>query len=381
MNSTPKKILHITEMLSAAGIESFIMNVYRNIDREKIQFDFLVLRNQKEFYDDEVASLGGKKYFVHSEIKNTLLRVLDESRQIKAFLKKHHYDVVHIHYTTPLRAFYLKAAKEAGVPVRIYHSHSAAVGGKSKLKLAIYRHCQSVIDKYATDCFACSEAAAKWVFSEKALKENKVKIIHNGIDIERFLFNAEIRKRIRLDLNLENQFTVINTGRLTEQKNQNFILDIVNALKKSGHDIKLLLLGDGPLKDFYKSKVNQLGLEDTVLFLGVKTNVQDYLFAADCYVMPSLYEGLPVAGIEAECTGLPCFFSKNITEEVKLSNQAHFLPLNYGTKVWEDEILKSSVEINRTKGIDFARNAGYDIHDVAKKITNFYLKKVENDKY
>lgn len=139
MNSTPKRILHITEMLSAAGIESFIMNVYRNIDRSKIQFDFLVLRDQKEFYDDEIASLDGKKYCIHSDIENTLLRVLEESHQIKVFLKKHHYDIVHVHYTMPLRAFYLKAAKEAGVPVRIYHSHSAAVSGKSKLKLAIYQ--------------------------------------------------------------------------------------------------------------------------------------------------------------------------------------------------------------------------------------------------
>ena len=377
MNSNPKRILHITEMLSAAGIESFIMNVYRNIDREKIQFDFLVLRNQKEFYDDEIASLGGKKYFVHSGIKNTLLRVLDESRQIKAFLKKHHYDVVHIHYTTPLRAFYLKAAKEAGIPVRIYHSHSAAVGGKSKLKLAIYRHCQSVIDKYATDCFACSEAAAKWVFSEKAVKENKVQIIHNGIDIKRFLFDAEIRKKIRLELDLEDNFTIINTGRLTEQKNQSFILDIVNVLKKSNHNIKLLLLGDGPLKDFYKSKVKQLGLEDTILFLGVKANVQDYLFAADCYLMPSLYEGLPVAGIEAECSGLPCFFSNDITKEIKLNGQVHFLPLSLGEKGWASEIMKYASEEDRIKAADSVVDAGYAIQDVAKRMMDFYLMKAQ----
>lgn len=196
MNSTPKRILHITEMLSAAGIESFIMNVYRNIDRSKIQFDFLVLRDQKEFYDDEIASLGGKKYCIHSDIENTLLRVLEESHQIKVFLKKHHYDIVHVHYTTPLRAFYLKAAKEAGVPVRIYHSHSAAVSGKSKLKLAIYKYCQTLIDKYATDCFACSEAAAEWVFSKKILNENRVQIVHNGIDINRFLFNNSIREKL-----------------------------------------------------------------------------------------------------------------------------------------------------------------------------------------
>lgn len=374
MNRTSKRILHITEMLSAAGIESFIMNVYRNIDRSKIQFDFLVLRDQKEFYDNEISSLGGEKYFVHSEIKNTLARVLDESRQIKTFLEQHHYDVVHIHYTTPLRAFYLKAAKEAGVPVRIYHSHSAAVSGKSKLKLAVYKYCQNVIDKYATDCFACSEAAAKWVFSERTLKENKVKIIHNGIDINRFLFNESIREEYRAKLGLEDSFTLINTGRFTEQKNQSFILDIVDGLKKEGHNIKLLLLGDGPLKDSYESRVKQLGLEDSVLFLGVKPNVQDYLFAADCYVMPSFYEGLPVAGIEAECSGLPCFFSDNITEEVELGNQTHFLPLEAGRNVWVNKVMNCEPNENRAKATDYVRVAGYDIHDVAEKMTNFYLR-------
>ena len=135
-----KRILHITEELSAAGIESFIMNVYRNIDREKIQFDFLVLRNCKEFYDDEIKSLGGKKYYIHSEKKNTLLRVIEEAKLLKKFLKTHHYNIVHIHYTTPLRAFYLKAAKQAGVTTRIYHSHSAEVCGKSKLKILVYKY-------------------------------------------------------------------------------------------------------------------------------------------------------------------------------------------------------------------------------------------------
>lgn len=377
MNSTPKRILHITEMLSAAGIESFIMNVYRNIDRSKIQFDFLVLRDQKEFYDDEIASLGGKKYCIHSDIENTLLRVLEESHQIIVFLKKHHYDIVHVHYTTPLRAFYLKAAKEAGVPVRIYHSHSAAVSGKSKLKLAIYKYCQTLIDKYATDCFACSEAAAEWVFSKKILNENRVQIVHNGIDINRFLFNNSIREKIRTQLSLGNSFTIINTGRFTEQKNQSFILDIVDVLKKDRHDVKLLLLGDGPLKGLYKSKVRQLGLSDIVLFLGVKPNVQDYLSAADCYLMPSLYEGLPVAGIEAECSGLPCFFSDDITEEVRLSDQAHFLPLSLGEKGWASEVMKYDFGESRLKMADSVKNAGYDIQDVAKSMGAFYLLKAQ----
>lgn len=373
MNNVPKRVLHITEILSAAGIESFIMNVYRNIDRNKVQFDFLVLRNEKEFYDDEITQLGGKKYFVQSNIHNTFFRILDESKKIEKFLKQNHYDIVHIHYTTPLRAFYLRAAKNAGVPVRIYHSHSAEVSGKSKFKLMIYEHCKRVIDKYATDYFACSVAAAQWVYSENTLKNNKVKVIYNGIDTERFWFNENIRQKVRRELKITDKFVVINTGRFTEQKNQTFIIDIIDVLKSKYENVALLLLGDGPLKDSYKEKVKKLGLENIVKFLGVKANVQDYLFASDCYVMPSLYEGLPVAGVEAECTGIPCIFSKNITNEVKLNDSAIFVGLDLTADRWADIIKNQNIIADRKNAIIEVKRAGYDIHDVASNMQNFYL--------
>ena len=373
MRSSPKRVLHITEMLSAAGIESFIMNVYRNIDREEVQFDFLVLRDEKEFYDDEVSSLGGRKYFVHSSIGNTLLRILDEAHQIENFLKKNTYDIVHIHYTTPLRAFYLKAAKKAGVPVRIYHSHSAAVSGKSRIKLLIYNYCKKVIDKYATDCFACSEAAAKWIYSTNALQAGRVKVIHNGIDTKRFSFDKNIRDQIRKELDLQNKFVIINTGRFTEQKNQGFILDIVGYMHNNTNiKVKLLLLGDGPLKEQYLIKVKKIGIEENVVFLGIKNNVQDYLFASDCYVMPSLYEGLPVAGIEAECTGIYSIFSSEITKEVKIRGNVDFIDLKEGIVHWSNAILNSSSE-GREKAENDVKMAGYDIRDVAKKMQDFYL--------
>lgn len=202
MNEPIIRVLHITEMLSAAGIESFIMNMYRNIDRDKVQFDFLVLRNEKEFYDEEIKSLGGKKYFVHSNIKNTWLRILDEAHQIEEFLKIHPYEIVHIHYTTPLRAPYLLAAKKAGVATRIYHAHSAAVSGKSKLKLLFYEYYRKKIVKWGTTWFACSKAAAEWIFPEQLLQAGNVEIVHNGIDTERFKYNASKRNMIRKQLGL-----------------------------------------------------------------------------------------------------------------------------------------------------------------------------------
>ncbi len=373
------RVLHVVEELSAAGIESFIMNVYRNIDRSKVQFDFLVLRNEREFYDDEIRLLGGKKYFICSDKSNTALRVLEESGLLENFLRNHHYEIVHMHFTTPLRGFYLKAAAKAGVRTRIYHSHSAEVSGKSKIKLAIYNYCKNIIDKYATHCFACSEAAAKWAYSQNAIQAGKTKIIYNGIDTRKFKFDYAVREDIRKELNINESYVLIHTGRFTEQKNQSFILDIFKALRESTNgNIKLLLLGDGPLKETCIEKCKRLELDNDVFFLGVRKNVQDYLFAADCYIMPSLYEGLPVAGIEAECTGLPCIFSKNITNEVSINSNVCFVRLDNQSE-WLEVLGKMKRENDRARYAETIKKSGYDICDVAFNMEEFYLNEEKND--
>ena len=373
MKKEKVRILHITEMLSAAGIESFIMNIYRRIDREKVQFDFLVLRDQKEFYDEEIKKLGGKKYCVISNKKNTLIRIMDESKKIETFLKKNKYDIVHIHYTTPLRAPYLLALKKAGVKARIYHAHSAYVLGKNKMKLIIYDYMRKKITGWGTHFFACSEAAARWIFEDELIKQDKVQVIYNGIDTEKFKYNLQAREQIRKEYNLKDNYVVIHTGRFTEQKNQKFLVRIFEKLEKEMSNAVLMLLGDGELKGEVEQLVKQKGLNEKVLFLGVRPDVNRFLSAADCYVMPSLYEGLPVAAVEAECSGLPCIFSKNITNEVALTDQCSFLSLDEGVDVWLSEI-KNYYNENRLDASMIVRENGYDVQDIADKMQAFYLK-------
>ena len=362
-------------MLSAAGIESFIMNMYRHIDREKIQFDFLVLRNQEEFYDNEIRKMGGKKYYVQSNIQNTWFRVLDEARQIEAFLKKHHYDIVHIHYTTPLRAPYLLAAKKAGVSIRIYHAHSAAVSGKSKLKLIIYEYYRKKIAEWGTDWFGCSKAAAEWIFPQKLIKNGDVEIVYNGIDSERFKYDQSKRVATREQLRLGNAYTVINTGRFIEQKNQNFVLEVFKKVKLEYPNSKLLLLGNGSLLEKIKEKAQKMNISEDVYFLGVKKNVEDYLCAADCYIMPSLYEGLPVAAVEAECNGLPCVMSKNITREVALTQKATFLSLDDPAERWAKKIL-SYRDDTREDTSEIIVTKGYDVKFVSKWLEKKYISRL-----
>lgn len=376
MKAEPIRVLHITEMLSAAGIESFIMNVYRKIDRSKVQFDFLVLRDEHEFYEDEVNSLGGHKYWIHSNKGNTLLRIIEESKMIRQFLQNHPYDIVHIHYTTPLRAPYLKEIKGAGVSTRIYHAHSAFVSGKNIIKHMVYGYMRKNITKYATDYFACSKAAGEWIFEKKLLSDGKVKVIYNGLEIDRFTFSEKKRIEIRNELKIENKFVLVHTGRFTEQKNQMFLVNVFNKLHKKDSDTFLLLLGDGPLKANVEARVKELKIADSVLFLGVRNNVQDYLFAADCYVMPSLYEGLPVAGVEAQCAGLPCVFSENITREVGLLNETTFLSLEQSVDKWCEEIYKLKGHRNNL-AYNEIREAGYDMSDVANRLQAFYMERAK----
>lgn len=371
INQNQIRILHITECLSAAGIESFIMNNYRKMDRSKVQFDFLILRNQEEFYDSEIQSLGGHKYTICKNDNNTLVRILKESRELYHFLCKHPYHIIHIHYTTPLRAPYLFAAKKAGVPVRIYHSHSAEVSGKSKMKIKIYNFMRKKIEKWATHYFACSNAAAAWIFPEKLCTSHQVKVIYNGIDIQKYSYHESYRKEIREELNIGEAFTMVHTGRFLEQKNHTFIIDVFTELKKKCPKAILLLLGEGELKQSIEEMVMKRNLTDSVHFLNVRSDVHKILSASDCYIMPSLYEGLPVAAVEAECSSLPCVLSTNITNEIELTDKVSFLSLTDSAEIWADEILKYKGCTRKDESQVIAQH-GYDANQVAQSLQEFY---------
>lgn len=366
------RILHITEMLSAAGIESFIMNVYRKIDRNKVQFDFLVLRDEKEFYEDEINQLGGKKFFVISNKKNTLLRIIDESFKIKKFLEKNKYDIVHIHYTTPLRAPYLLAAKLAGVKTRIYHSHSAYVEGKSFIKLFIYSIMRRKITSWATNYLACSKLAANWMFEKKLIDSNKVQVVNNGIILDKFAYDEKIRNEYRKEFNVEDKKVIGHVARFKDQKNHTFLIDIMEELVKKDSNYVLWLIGKGDLEQEIKEKVSRLNLEDNVKFLGVRDDVNKLMQAMDIFVLPSIYEGLPVVGIEAQASGLKCLFSNKITDEVIVTDKCKSIELN--KEMWVSELLEYDNLENKRNCTKEIKEAGYDMEKTVQDLYMLYLK-------
>lgn len=366
------RILNVTTVFKAAGIESFIMNMYRHIDRTKVQFDFMVMRNEKEFYDEEIKALGGRKYTINMSAGNVFIKVIKESMELFRFLKKNPYEIIHIHYTTPLRAFYLLAAKKAGVRTRIYHSHSAEVSGKSGMKRLIYNWLKKGIEAWGTHYFACSEVAAQWMFSQDILTAKRYRVIYNGIDVNKFKFNLEDRKAVRQELGIEDKYVVIHTGRFLEQKNHRFIVEVFKELKSKYSKAYLLFLGTGDLFESIGQLVKQHGLEKDVCFLGVRPDVNRYLNAADCYIMPSLYEGLPVAAVEAECADLPCVFSTNITDEVALTERVTFLQLDEPVTKWCD-VLLGYRNLDRRNVSEKIAERGYAVKSVAQALQKFYI--------
>jgi len=360
------KVLHIVSCLDvSSGVMSFIMNYYRKINREKVQFDFIYfLDNQKKTYKDEITHLGGSCYFLPKpSIRSYGI--------YKEFFKKNssRYKVVHLHEVY-LNSIILPLAKKYGIKHLISHAHATKF---SDIKLRAIRNkilCLP-IKRQANMYFACSKAAALKLYGNKYVNSGKVKVINNAIDVEKFKFNNEVRKEIRASLNIDDKFVIGHVGRFNKQKNHTFIIDIFTEVKKRKADSVLMLIGDGPLLEYIVKKVSLLGLEDSVLFLGRKSNVQDFLNAMDLFLLPSLFEGLPIAGVEAQASGLPIIMSTDITEEIGIANYS-YVKLSEPAEFWAKKILDFKCNYERSKSYMEVMKAGFDICKEAIKLEEIY---------
>ena len=363
----PIRILHVVGAMGTGGMETLVINFYRCIDREKVQFDFLVHKSTKGFYDQEIESLGGRIYRLSVLEDKNFYKYL---KDLDAFFKGHtEYKVVHCHHNC-FGVFVLKAAKKANVPCRIAHSHIADFTKNAK---GFFKYCISRLFKmYATDYFACGNDAGKYMFGNR-----KFKVISNGIDIEKFRFNYEIRRKKRQEYSYNNNFVIIHVGRFFDQKNHEFLIDVFDNIRREESLARLILVGIGPLKEKIESKVKKLGLENHVWFAGQRSDVNELLCASDVFLFPSLYEGLPVTLVEAQCSGIPIVCSDRITEEVKICPNFKMLSLNEGYDVWGESVLKynfSGNSVNREKAHRLVQDAGYDSAKIVKELVEFYTK-------
>lgn len=363
------RVLQIVTYMGRGGLETMLMNYYRNIDRNQVQFDFLVHRDFEADYDQEIKNLGGKIYHMP--------RLVPWSKsyreKLKEFFKENpEYKIVHVHQDC-LSSVALQCAKECGVPVRIAHSHNSSQD--KNLKYLIKRYYMKKIPKYATELFACSKTAGDWMFSGY-----KYYIIHNAIDIKKYTYNEEKALEVRKQYHLENDNIVIgHVGRFNIVKNHDFLIDIFTECLNINNKCRLLMVGDGEERKKIEQKVKELGIQNKVIFTGVRSDVEKLMQAMDVFVFPSLYEGLPVTMIEAQAAGLPCIISDQVSEECMITpNLVTRIPLRVSSKRWARVILKNS-QMRKETHNEEVKQTGYDINSEAKKMQRFYIHCVEKE--
>lgn len=311
------RVAQVVGKMVGGGVEAVVMNYYRHIDRSKVQFDFLVDADSTLVPREEIESLGGRIFEIPP-----YQHVFEYQRELQRLFKQEGWKIVHSHINA-LSVFPLRAAKKAGVPVRIAHSHSTSGKGEYA-KNALKSVLKTQSNRYPTHRFACSKFAGEWLFGKAAHFE----VVYNAIDLDRFRFNVEARAEARADLGLVgNQFAIGHVGRFTAQKNHAFLIDVFTEVAKRRDDAVLLLVGTGEAEASVKALVDERGLTDRVKFLGQRSDVNRLYQAFDAFVLPSLYEGLGLVGVEAQVSGLPCLLSDAITREVDVTGECRFLPI------------------------------------------------------
>lgn len=363
----PIRILQVVTIMNRGGLETMLMNYYRHIDRSKIQFDFMVNREERGDYDDEIESMGGKIYRMPpirpGNYRGYFAR-LDE------FFKKHsEYKVVHAHINEN-SAFVLRAAKKANVPCRISHSHLAGLPIDYKFPFRLYARMN--LTKNTNQFFACSNEAGKWLFGKNLVADNKLIVFKNAIDCNEFSYNEQIRNKLRKELGVEDKFVIGHVGRFNPQKNHSFLIDIFNEVYKRNKDATLLLIGQGDLMEDIRKKVERLNLTQAVKFLGLRTDVADVMQAMDIFLFPSLYEGLGVVLIEAQASGLKCITSTGTPKEADVTDTVDFLKLSLSAEEWADKVLEYNPE--RKTDLQNIIDRGYDVSTNIKWLSNFYAK-------
>lgn len=363
----PIRVLQVFAEMNRGGAETMIMNLYRHIDRAKIQFDFIVHTNEKCAFDEEIEQLGGIIYRVPRYVGKNHFEYKDAWQNF--FISHPEYKIIHGHVRSTA-SLYLKVAKKHGL-ITIAHSHNTSSG--NGISSVVKNILQYPIRHTADYFLACSEAAGKWLFGDTVVSRSNFKVLVNAIETDRFSFNNHSRDAIRNEFGIENKYVIGHVGRFHPQKNHEFIIDVFKSVHNKVKNSVLLLIGDGALKESIQMKVRKEKLENSVIFAGVRSDVPDIFQGMDIFVMPSLFEGLPVTLIEAQASGLKIFASDVITNEVAITNNIEFMSLNSSAEVWADRIMEYRDGYERKNSSQEIIASGYDVKNNAQELEQFYL--------
>ncbi|SDN32386.1 Glycosyltransferase involved in cell wall bisynthesis [Paenibacillus sp. yr247] len=376
----PLRILHIPGSMEVGGVQSMIMNLYRRIDRTKIQFDFIYFCNETCHYDDEITQMGGRIFHCPSIKEVGVIRSLKILTQIIQ-KGKYQYEVVHVH-TQFNAGLSLLAARLAGVKKRICHAHSTSDAGGDHYFRSMYRYMMRMLIRFnSTLKLACGELAGQYLYGSKESVRNDFTVFPNAIDLSQYDFiDVNISKAIRHKLGIsEKELVLGNVSRFAEEKNHNFLIAIVEQLKKRIEEFKLILVGDGPLFEDIKQLVKKKGLEKHVLFLGVRSDVNQLMNIFDVFLLPSRYEGVALVLIEAQAAGIKSVVSTGVPKEVDMGiGGIQFISLENDISIWIDEILAEARKplIDKEAALRNLIDRGYDITEGVKRVASIYA----NDK-
>lgn len=356
------RVLQVVNDMHRAGLETMLMNYYRNIDKNEIQFDFLTHRPEKSDYDDEIISMGGKVYYAPRLYPQNYGRYFE---YMNKFFEEHpEYQIIHSHIDS-MSYLPLLAAKKAGIPIRIAHSHNTSIDRDFKyiLKQLFRFKITSVANHYC----ACGKEAGKFLFGNR-----EITIIPNAIEVNKFLYDAEMRRKKREELGINDEFVLGHVGRLAYQKNHKFLIEIFSEVHKKDSNTVLFLIGIGEKEHEIREQIHMLGLDKVVRFLGNRSDVNELYQAMDLFIMPSFFEGIPVTGIEAQFAGLPCVFSDKVPKEVGFFEKCNFISLKSEISSWVDIIMQYKNYIYSRNNYSCYENSYYNISNAKNILTEYY---------
>lgn len=360
------KILQMIGSLEIGGSQAMIMNIYRNIDREKIQFDFIIDHTDRMDYADEIKALGGKIYTMPTFKGKNILEV---KRAWNEFFKTHpEYKIIHSHVRS-YASVYLSIAKKYGLKT-ISHSHNTSNG--TGIASVVKKILQYPLRYIADYCFGCSEIAGEWLFGRKVVESDRYFMLKNAVDTKKFRYDETVRNEIRSEFNLGDEFIFGHVGRFHIQKNHEFLLEIFKAIHNVMPNSKLMLVGYGELQEDIENKIKALKLEDSVIMTGLRTDVPELLLAMDAFLFPSKWEGLPVTLVEAQASGLHCLVSDTVTRDVEVSELIEYLPIDKGVNVWVEKV--QNADLTRKDVVCDIVKAGFDIEASSRWLAEFYEK-------
>lgn len=365
-----KRVLCLISAMNAGGAETFLMKIYRNLDKSKYQMDFCVNVSEKGFYDNEIKKLGGKIYVIPSKSEN-----LNKFKKgLSNIIESNHYEYVFRITSNAMGFLDLKIAKNCGVKRCIARSSNSSDGDGLKVKIA-HKLGGLLYNRYVDVKIAPSDLAAKYTFGKKAYEKGKVTILHNAVDLNQYSYKIEERNRIREELGVDKDTLLVgHVGRFSKQKNHDYLIDIYKEISIEVPNSRLVLVGIGELQENVKNKVKELGLSEKVIFTGVRTDVASILSGLDVFVFPSLYEGMPNTVIEAQATGLPCIISDTITKEANITGLVRYESLDISAGEWAREAIDCVNKVRRDTGNQFIQQE-YDIDSVTRKFERLIFSK------